>query len=419
LFLLQNEQFAEFPNYRLSTSFSSKGTRLRALGCPKLVEAVPGVCIIDINLLRIIDPNESNLSRVFLFCGMILTSFKVVALLEAGRKVVVLDNLSNSSYEAIERIKKITGVLVPFHQVDLRDAAGLREIFTEHPEITSVLHFAGLKAVGESTKIPLSYYDQNVSGTVNLLKVLAEFNITNFVFSSSATVYGDVTRFGDNSMIPIPEHCPKDPMSPYGKTKHFIEEILMDHANANPGWKVALLRYFNPMGAHPSGLMGEDPLGIPNNLLPFLAQVAVGRREKLMVFGNDYPSRDGTPIRDYIHVLDLANGHIAALEKLETLKDDELKSDEGYCRAWNLGTGHGSTVMEVIKAFSKAVGRDLPYEVTDRRPGDVLDLTAKPIRANSELKWEAKIPMDKACEDLWKWTTMNPYGYQEAPEKKD
>lgn len=341
-------------------------------------------------------------------------------MLEAGRDVVVVDNLSNSSYEAIKRVEKITGVLVPFYQVDLRDAEGLRKVFKEHPEINSVLHFAGLKAVGESTQIPLSYYEQNVAGTINLVKVLDEFNISTFVFSSSATVYGDVTRFGDNSMIPIPEHCPKDPMSPYGKTKHFIEEILIDHAKANKNWRVALLRYFNPMGAHPSGLMGEDPLGIPNNLLPFLAQVAVGRREKLKVFGNDYPSRDGTPIRDYIHVLDLANGHIAALNKLEKIQSnpEEYDNTQGFCKAWNLGTGKGSTVMEVIKAFSKAVGRDLPYEIVDRRPGDVLDLTAKPDLANKELIWEAKIPMDKACEDLWEWTTKNPYGYQQAPESK-
>jgi UDP-glucose-4-epimerase GalE len=334
--------------------------------------------------------------------------------------VVVLDNLSNSSYEAIRRIEKITGKEVPFVNADLRDRDGLRKAIKDYPGITSVIHFAGLKAVGESTKIPLDYYEQNVSGTINLLKVLTEAGITLFVFSSSATVYGDATRF--ENMIPIPEECPLGAESPYGKTKQFIESIVEDHAKANPGWQAALLRYFNPMGAHPSGIMGEDPLGIPNNLLPYLAQVAVGRREKLYVFGNDYPSRDGTPIRDYIHVMDLAAGHVAALKKLEEVREQEKSASEkpkqGFCRPWNLGTGHGSTVFEVIKAFNAAVGRDLPYEVSARRPGDVLDLTAKVDRAHNELKWEAKLSMKQACEDLWRWTSQNPYGYQGAPAHK-
>lgn len=345
-------------------------------------------------------------------------SHTVVALLEAKRNVVVVDNLSNSSYEAIKRIEKITGVLVPFFQVDLRDADGLAKVFTEYPGIKSVIHFAGLKAVGESTKIPLEYYDQNVAGTINLVKVMQKFGVSTIVFSSSATVYGDATRF--ENMIPIPEECPVGPESPYGRTKAFIEHILRDHTIANKEWSTALLRYFNPMGAHPSGLMGEDPLGIPNNLLPFLAQVAIGRREKLFVFGDDYPSRDGTPIRDYIHVLDLAQGHIAALDKLQQVKHDKkgegYTEGEGFCREWNLGTGHGSTVFEVIKEFSKAVGRDLPYEVTARRKGDVLDLTAKPTRANSELNWKAELTMQQACQDLWRWTQQNPYGYQTKEE---
>jgi UDP-glucose-4-epimerase GalE len=342
----------------------------------------------------------------------------VVTLLEAGRNVVVVDNLSNSSYEAIIRIERITGVLVPFFKVDLRDTDGLRKVFMEYPTITSVMHFAGLKAVGESTKIPLTYYEQNVGGTINLIKVLEEFKISTFVFSSSATVYGDATRF--ENMIPIPEICPTGPESPYGKTKIFIEDILRDHTKANPTWHTALLRYFNPMGAHPSGLMGEDPLGIPNNLLPFLAQVAIGRRETLFVFGNDYASRDGTPIRDYVHVIDLAKGHIAALEKLEATKKERQAADEqpktGFSREWNLGTGRGTTVLEVVNAFSAAVGRDLPYQITGRRDGDVLDLTALPTRANTELNWKAELTMKQACEDLWKWTTQNPYGYQEPPK---
>jgi len=337
----------------------------------------------------------------------------VVSLIEAKRNVVIIDNLANSSLEAVKRIETITGVKVPFYKVDIRDAEGIRKVLKAH-NVTSVLHFAGLKAVGESTKIPLTYYEQNVGGTINLVKVLDEFKINTFVFSSSATVYGDATRFKD--MIPIPEECPTGPESPYGKTKIFIEDILRDHTKANPGWCTALLRYFNPMGAHPSGLLGEDPLGIPNNLLPFLAQVAIGRREKLMVFGNDYASRDGTPIRDYVHVVDLAQGHIAALEKLESVRKEREASSvpltAGFSREWNLGTGRGSTVLEVIKAFSEAVGRDLPYEITDRRGGDVLDLTAKPTRANKELNWEAKLSIKQACEDLWRWTTQNPHGYQ-------
>lgn len=338
-----------------------------------------------------------------------------MALLEAGRNVVILDNLANSSREAVARIEKITGTSnIPFFQVDVRDAEGLRKVFTEYPTITSVLHFAGLKAVGESTKIPLAYYDQNVAGTINLMKVMDEFKISTFVFSSSATVYGDATRF--ENMIPIPEECPTGPASPYGLTKVFVEHVLRDHTHATPRWNTALLRYFNPMGAHPSGLMGEDPLGVPNNLLPFLAQVAIGRREKLFVFGADYEgSRDGTPIRDYVHVLDLARGHIAALEKLEQVQKEQPVEarEKGFVREWNLGTGTGLTVLEVIKAFSEAVGRDLPYEIVGRREGDVLDLTAKPTRANKELNWKAELSLKNACDDLWKWTTLNPKGYNQ------
>ncbi|VVT53681.1 uncharacterized protein SAPINGB_P003696 [Magnusiomyces paraingens] len=349
-------------------------------------------------------------------------SHTVVALLEAGRNVVVVDNLSNSSEEALERIKKITKVDdIPFFQVDIRDTAGLEKVFDAYPTITSVLHFAGLKAVGESTQIPLEYYDQNVSGTINLTKVLKSRGIKKFVFSSSATVYGDATRY--ENMIPIPEECPTSGESPYGRTKLFIEHILRDYTLSIPGTYTALLRYFNPMGAHPSGLMGEDPRGIPNNLLPYLAQVASGRRRELQVFGNDYDSRDGTPIRDYIHVLDLALGHLAALKKLEEVEAEEKAATEaptkGFCREWNLGTGHGSTVLEVIAAFSKAVGKPLPYRIVGRRAGDVLDLTAKPTRANTELKWKAELSMDQACEDLWNWTSKNPYGYSNEPDSTD
>lgn len=351
-------------------------------------------------------------------------SHTVVALLEAGRNVVIIDNLSNSSLVALDRIKEITKVDdIPFFKVDIRDRAGLDNVFTQYPTITSVLHFAGLKAVGESTKVPLEYYDQNVAGTITLLKALESHGIKTFVFSSSATVYGDATRFPN--MIPIPEECPTDPESPYGRTKIFVEHILRDHATSHPGWHTALLRYFNPMGAHPSGLMGEDPRGIPNNLLPYLAQVAIGRRRELQVFGDDYPSRDGTPIRDYIHVLDLAQGHIAALERLESVKrethdkEKEGNISKGFCREWNLGTGAGSTVLEVVAAFSRAVGRELPYKIVGRRPGDVLDLTAKPTRANTELNWKAVLTVDEACRDLWNWTSKNPYGYSDKPDPTD
>lgn len=339
-------------------------------------------------------------------------SHTVVALQDAGRDVVVIDNLSNSSEEALRRVSKLTGKKVPFSKVDIRDAEGIEKVLKEYPDIDSVIHFAGLKAVGESVQKPLEYYGQNVGGTITLLNVLNKHNVTRFVFSSSATVYGDATRFPN--MIPIPEECPTEGMSPYGRTKLFIENILVDHSKVNPQWNVALLRYFNPMGAHPSGLIGEDPLGVPNNLLPYLAQVASGRREKLLVFGDDYASRDGTPIRDYIHVMDLAEGHLAALKELERVSKQERS--EGFSRAWNLGTGHGSTVFEVIHAFEKAVGHPLAHEVTKRRPGDVLDLTAKVTRANNELHWKAKRSMDQACSDLWNWTEKNPYGYQEPPK---
>ncbi|KAG5357176.1 Bifunctional protein [Yarrowia sp. C11] len=350
-------------------------------------------------------------------------SHTVIALVEAGRKPVIVDNLDNSCEEAVHRIEQIVGEKIPFFKVDIRDTDGLDEVYKQYPTITSVLHFAGLKAVGESGQIPLEYYFCNVTGSINLLQWCQKHNIHNFVFSSSATVYGDVTRF--EGMIPIPEECPTGPTNPYGRTKMMIEDVIRDHVRANAPWNAAILRYFNPMGAHPSGLVGEDPLGIPNNLLPYLAQVAVGRREKLFVFGDDYPSRDGTPIRDYIHVCDLAAGHVAALEKLEAvdkerkqLPEDSAELKHGFSREWNLGTGHGSTVLEVVKAFSGAVGKDLPYEIAGRRDGDVLDLTAKPGRANSELKWKAEKTLDESCADLWRWTSENPFGYKKDRHDK-
>jgi len=331
-------------------------------------------------------------------------SHTVVELIQSGYKVVIVDNLVNSSYDAVARVEYIVQQPVPFFNVDIADYDGLLKVFQEY-DIGGVIHFAALKAVGESTKIPLEYYENNVGGTINLLKVMKKMNVKSIVFSSSATVYGDATRF--ENMIPIPEHCPNDPTNPYGKTKCVIENILHDLYNSDNTWRTAILRYFNPIGAHPSGLIGEDPLGIPNNLLPYLAQVAIGRREKLSVFGNDYKSHDGTPIRDYIHVVDLARGHIAALDYLKN-----IDKEKGLYREWNLGTGKGSTVFDVYNAFCKAVGRELPYEIVGRRAGDVVDLTANPTRANTELQWLAKFSIDEACRDLWKWTTENPYGYK-------
>lgn len=330
-------------------------------------------------------------------------SHTVIELINNGYKVVIVDNLCNSSYDAVARIEFIVKQKIPFFKTDLKDGAELVKVFKQYP-IQGVIHFAALKAVGESTQIPLSYYDNNINGTISLLTTMKNNDVKTIVFSSSATVYGDATRF--ENMIPIPEHCPNDPTNPYGKTKYMIENILKDVHGADGAWRSAILRYFNPMGAHPSGLIGEDPLGIPNNLLPYLAQVAIGRREKLSIFGNDYKSHDGTPIRDYIHVIDLAKGHIAALKYL-----NKLNQGEGLFREWNLGTGKGSTVFDVYHAFCKAVGRDLPYEVTGRRAGDVLDLTANPTRANTELEWKAELTIEDACKDLWKWTTENPFGY--------
>lgn len=330
-------------------------------------------------------------------------SHTVVELIQYGYKVVIVDNLVNSSYDAVARIEFIVKQQVSFFQVDISDYDALLKVFQAYP-ISGVIHFSALKAVGESTKMPLEYYENNVGGTISLLKVMKKMGVKTMVFSSSATVYGDATRF--ENMIPIPEHCPTGPTNPYGKTKLVIENILEDSYTSDNDWKTAILRYFNPIGAHPSGLIGEDPLGIPNNLLPYLAQVAIGRREKLSVFGNDYNSHDGTPIRDYIHVVDLARGHIAALKYL-----NGLEKDEGLYREWNLGTGKGSTVFDVYNAFCKSVGRELPYEVVGRRAGDVVDLTANPTRANTELKWVAKFTIDDACRDLWKWTTENPFGY--------
>ncbi|EPX73416.1 UDP-glucose 4-epimerase/aldose 1-epimerase [Schizosaccharomyces octosporus yFS286] len=331
-------------------------------------------------------------------------SHTVVELIYHGYNVIAIDNLCNSSYEAIARIEFLVRKSVLFYNIDLRDEKQLSHIFSSY-NVQGVLHFSALKAVGESTKIPLDYYDNNIYGSITLLRVMNKHNIKTIVFSSSATVYGDATRF--ENMIPIPENCPNEPTNPYGKTKYVIENLIKDLQKSDPTWRGAILRYFNPIGAHPSGLIGEDPLNVPNNLLPFLAQVAIGRREKLYVFGNDYESHDGTPIRDYIHVVDLAKGHIAALEYMNS-----LESDVGLYREWNLGTGKGSTVFDIVNAFSQASGKELPYEIVGRRDGDVLNLTADPSRAKKELNWIATMTVEQACRDLWKWTTENPFGFR-------
>ncbi|KAF2238934.1 UDP-glucose 4-epimerase [Viridothelium virens] len=346
-------------------------------------------------------------------------SFTVLALLENDYKVVIVDNLFNSDHEVLRRIELISGKRPEFYNVDITKEENFDKVFTDHPDIDNVIHFAALKAVGESGERPLDYYYVNVYGSLCLLQSMKKHNVTNIVFSSSATVYGDATRFPN--MIPIPEICPLGPTNPYGNTKFVVETIITDHINAQrtiakkegktgEEWNGALLRYFNPAGAHPSGVMGEDPQGVPYNLLPLLAQVAVGKREKLLVFGDDYASKDGTAIRDYIHILDLARGHLVAL--------NHLREHHPGVRAWNLGTGKGSTVLDMVKSFSHAVGRDLPYQVVGRRSGDVLDLTANPTRANEELKWKAEFTLEDACADLWRWTENNPQGYRQQPPKE-
>lgn len=333
-------------------------------------------------------------------------SHTVIELIANGYRCVVVDNLSNSSYDSIARLEVFCRDKIPFYHVDLCNREALEKVFQEE-QIDSVIHFAGLKAVGESTKIPLAYYHNNILGTVVLLELMQKYKVEKFVFSSSATVYGQAaSKTAD--LGSIPEECPLGSTNPYGNTKFAIEQILNDlYKSDEKTWKFAILRYFNPIGAHPSGLIGEDPLGIPNNLLPFMAQVATGRREKLFVFGNDYETRDGTPIRDYIHVVDLAKGHIAALKYL-----DAREQNTGICREWNLGSGRGSTVLEVYRAFCDAFGEDIPYEITGRRAGDVTNLTAKPDRAKRELNWQTELDVATACKDLVKWSTDNPMGYQ-------
>jgi UDP-glucose 4-epimerase len=322
-------------------------------------------------------------------------SHTTLALLEAGYSVTVVDNLSNSKEISLQRVQELTGKSLNFHQVDLLDRDGLERVFSNN-QFSAVIHFAGLKAVGESVGIPLRYYHNNVTGTLVLLQVMIKYNLRNLVFSSSATVYGEPKA------VPITEDFPLSATNPYGRTKLIIEDILRDLYNADPEWNFALLRYFNPVGAHKSGRIGEDPNGIPNNLLPYISQVAVGRLPFLRVFGNDYPTPDGTGVRDYIHVVDLAEGHIKALEKL---------AHQPGLVTYNLGTGRGYSVLEVLAAFEKACGKTLPYQVMARRSGDVPTSYADPTRAYHELGWKAVRGIDEMCVDTWRWQINNPQGY--------
>ena len=324
-------------------------------------------------------------------------SHTVVELQNAGYDAIIIDNLSNSKLLVLDRIENITGKRPKFYNADLRDKEALKKIFNENPGIEAVIHFAGLKAVGESVSMPLEYYNNNIYGTLCLLETMREAGVKNIVFSSSATVYGDP------AFVPITEECPKGSCTnPYGWTKSMLEQILSDLTVPDKEWNVILLRYFNPIGAHKSGTMGEDPSGIPNNLMPYITQVAVGKRDHLNVFGNDYPTHDGTGVRDYIHVVDLAVGHVKALNK--------IKENCGL-KIYNLGTGHGYSVLDIVKAFEKASGVKIPYEITPRRPGDIATCYADASKAGKELGWEAKYGIEEMCADSWRWQKNNPEGY--------
>ncbi len=323
-------------------------------------------------------------------------SHTCVELLQDGYEVVVLDNLCNSSPEALRRVETITGKSATFVEGDVRDRAILQKLFNEY-SFDSVIHFAGLKAVGESCEIPLHYYDNNVSGTVILAQEMAAHGVFNLVFSSSATVYGDPAS------LPIKEDFPLSATNPYGRSKLMVEEMLGDVYKSDSRWNIALLRYFNPAGAHESGLIGEDPNDIPNNLMPFISQVAIGMREQLSVFGSDYPTVDGTGVRDYIHVVDLAKGHVCAINK--------LRSGCGL-NAWNLGVGNGQSVLQMVTAFETASGRPVPYKLVDRRPGDIAECWADPSRAREELNWQAEKGLEDIMADAWRWQSSNPEGYR-------
>lgn len=324
-------------------------------------------------------------------------SHTLISLYEAGYRAVVIDNFVNSSAEAIKRTEAIVDESIPFYEADVRDREALRKIFTEHT-IDAVIHFAGLKAVGESVGIPLEYYSNNIDSTLALLEIMKEFNVKRIVFSSSATVYRS-----DNAS-PLEEDMELGCTNPYGWTKFMNEQIISDFCSANLDYTAVLLRYFNPIGAHESGTIGENPKGIPNNLMPYITQVAVGRRDKLFVFGDDYDTPDGTGVRDYIHVMDLAQGHVDAIAY--------SKEHKGSYPI-NLGTGKGTSVLDLKNAFEKACGKEIPYEISPRRPGDIATVYADASRAKSKLGWEAKYDVDRMCEDSWRWQSNNPYGYEE------
>ena len=323
-------------------------------------------------------------------------SHTCIELLNNGNEVVVVDNLYNANKKSLEVVERVTGKKVTFYEADIRDEAKLDEIFEKEGNIFGVIHFAGLKAVGESCQLPLKYYDNNVAGTTTLCRVMEKHNCKNIIFSSSATVYGDPHA------LPIKEDFPLSVTNPYGRTKLILEEILGDVYAADNEWNVVLLRYFNPIGAHESGDIGEDPTGIPNNLLPYVMQVAVGKLEKVNVFGDDFDTHDGTGVRDYIHVVDLARGHVAALKKLE--KGSGLSK-------YNLGTGVGYSVLDIIKSASAAVGRDLPYVIAPRRAGDIAACYADASKAKEELGWEAQYDVKRMCEDSWRWQSKHPNGF--------
>lgn len=323
-------------------------------------------------------------------------SHTCVQMIQQGMQPVILDNLHNANLEVLNRIEAITGVKPTFYQGDVRDKAILDIIFANH-QIHSVIHFAGLKAVGESVQKPIEYYDVNVNGTLVLVESMKKAGVKSLIFSSSATVYGEPEH------IPLTEEASVgNTNSPYGTSKYMVERILTDLNIADNEWSISLLRYFNPVGAHNSGLMGEDPNGIPNNLTPFIAQVAVGRRKELAVFGGDYPTKDGTGVRDYIHVMDLADGHIAALNKV---------SQQAGLHIYNLGTGTGTSVLEVVAAFEKAVGKPIPYTISARRPGDIAEYWSTPAKAKRDLDWAAKYSIQDMADDVWRWQSMNPNGY--------
>jgi len=324
-------------------------------------------------------------------------SHTCLELLETGYRVTVLDNLNNASPEALKRVEELSGRTIRFFRADLLDRRAVSQVFRESPDLDAVIHFAGLKAVGESMAKPLLYYHNNITGTLNLCRVMAESGVRDIVFSSSATVYGEPDS------VPITEDFPlRECANPYGRTKAMVEEILRDIHRADQRWNVALLRYFNPVGAHPSGRIGEDPNGLPGNLMPYIAQVAVGKLPELAVFGNDYPTPDGTGIRDYIHVVDLARGHIKALEKL---------NEQPGVVTYNLGTGRGHSVLEVIRAFEAASGRSIPFRFAPRRPGDIAEYWADPSLAGRELGWKAERDLYEMCRDAWRWQSANPDGY--------